>query len=160
MRRLARLGVAEERLRFARDLHDLMGHSLSVIVLKAELAGRLRATSPERVAQEIHDVERSQHFSLANREWAVALGQGLSGWSIRTLRLTGDRAADRHGQLAGRCVLQHEPWAPPAIPAGVPSTGILAAAPCALPARATSIDRHPVDGSRPLCEIARHCKVA
>jgi two-component system sensor histidine kinase DesK len=38
---LARLAVADERLRFARDLHDLLGHSLSVIALKAELAGRL-----------------------------------------------------------------------------------------------------------------------
>jgi two-component system sensor histidine kinase DesK len=38
---LARLAVAGERLRFARDLHDLLGHSLSVIALKAELAGRL-----------------------------------------------------------------------------------------------------------------------
>ena len=37
---LARLAVAEERERFARDLHDLLGHSLSVIALKAELAGR------------------------------------------------------------------------------------------------------------------------
>jgi two-component system, NarL family, sensor histidine kinase DesK len=38
---LARLAVADERLRFARDLHDLLGHSLSLIALKAELAGRL-----------------------------------------------------------------------------------------------------------------------
>jgi two-component system, NarL family, sensor histidine kinase DesK len=38
---LARLAVADERLRFARDLHDLLGHSLSVIALKAELARRL-----------------------------------------------------------------------------------------------------------------------
>ncbi len=38
---LARLAVAEERIRFARDLHDLLGHSLSLIALKAELAGRL-----------------------------------------------------------------------------------------------------------------------
>jgi two-component system sensor histidine kinase DesK len=38
---LARLAVADERLRFARDLHDLLGQSLSVIALKAELAGRL-----------------------------------------------------------------------------------------------------------------------
>ena len=40
---LARLAVAQERQRFARDLHDLLGHSLSVIALKAELAGRLLA---------------------------------------------------------------------------------------------------------------------
>ncbi len=38
---LARLAVSEERLRFARDLHDLLGHSLSLITLKSELAGRL-----------------------------------------------------------------------------------------------------------------------
>ena len=39
---LARLAVSEERLRIARDLHDLLGHSLSVIALKSELARRLR----------------------------------------------------------------------------------------------------------------------
>src|SRR3954454_415604 len=38
---VARLAVADERLRFARDLHDLLGHSLSLIALKSELAGRL-----------------------------------------------------------------------------------------------------------------------
>jgi two-component system sensor histidine kinase DesK len=38
---LAELAVAEERLRFARDLHDLLGHDLSLIAIKAELAGRL-----------------------------------------------------------------------------------------------------------------------
>jgi two-component system, NarL family, sensor histidine kinase DesK len=38
---LARMAVAQERARFARDLHDLLGHSLSVIALKAELAGRI-----------------------------------------------------------------------------------------------------------------------
>ena len=45
---MAGLLVAEERLRFARDLHDLLGHSLSVIVLKAELAGKLAVASPDR----------------------------------------------------------------------------------------------------------------
>lgn len=43
---LARLAVAQERERFARDLHDLLGHSLSVIALKAELAGRMLAERP------------------------------------------------------------------------------------------------------------------
>jgi two-component system sensor histidine kinase DesK len=42
--------VAEERLRFARDLHDLLGHSLSSIALKSELAGRLLPAAPERAA--------------------------------------------------------------------------------------------------------------
>jgi two-component system, NarL family, sensor histidine kinase DesK len=45
---LARSAVAEERLRFARDLHDLLGHSLSLIALKSELAGRLAERDPAR----------------------------------------------------------------------------------------------------------------
>ena len=49
--------MAQERERFARDLHDLLGHSLSVIALKAELAGRLIAERPEQAASEIGEVE-------------------------------------------------------------------------------------------------------
>ena len=44
---IARLAVTEERLRFARDLHDLLGHSLSSIALKSELAGRLLPADPD-----------------------------------------------------------------------------------------------------------------
>lgn len=44
----ARLAVAEERLRFARDLHDLVGHQLSAIAVKAELAVRLAEAGPAR----------------------------------------------------------------------------------------------------------------
>jgi two-component system sensor histidine kinase DesK len=52
---LARLAVAEERLRFARDLHDLLGQSLSTITLKNELARSLVPTQPERAVQELTD---------------------------------------------------------------------------------------------------------
>jgi two-component system sensor histidine kinase DesK len=69
---VGRLAVAEERLRFARDLHDLLGHSLSVIVLKSELAGRLRDSAPERAAQEIADVERVAREALREVREAVA----------------------------------------------------------------------------------------
>ncbi|HET8628364.1 MAG TPA: histidine kinase dimerization/phosphoacceptor domain-containing protein, partial [Thermomicrobiales bacterium] len=61
---LARLAVAEERLRFARDLHDLLGHSLTEIALKSELAGRLLPAAPERAAREIGDVERAARAAL------------------------------------------------------------------------------------------------
>jgi two-component system, NarL family, sensor histidine kinase DesK len=54
---LARLAVAEERERFARDLHDLLGHTLSVIALKAELAGRLLPDRPDEAATEVAEVE-------------------------------------------------------------------------------------------------------
>jgi signal transduction histidine kinase len=47
-RQLAEAAVAQTRLRFARDLHDLLGLSLSAIALKSELAGRLMARDPAR----------------------------------------------------------------------------------------------------------------
>jgi two-component system sensor histidine kinase DesK len=62
---LARLAVARERERFARDLHDLLGHSLSVITLKAELAGRLLPSQPEQAAREMADVEQVARKALA-----------------------------------------------------------------------------------------------
>jgi two-component system sensor histidine kinase DesK len=69
---IARLAVSEERLRFARDLHDLLGHSLSVVVLKAELATRLTAASPDRAAAEMADVERVARQALREVREAVA----------------------------------------------------------------------------------------
>ena len=69
---LARLAVSEERLRFARDLHDLLGHSLSLITLKSELAGRLLPASPERARTEIKDVEGVARQALREVREAVA----------------------------------------------------------------------------------------
>jgi two-component system sensor histidine kinase DesK len=68
---IARLAVGEERLRFARDLHDLLGHSLSLITLKSELAHRLLPDSPERAAAEVADVERVARQALAEVREAV-----------------------------------------------------------------------------------------
>src|SRR5437870_2466961 len=61
---IARLAVGEERLRFARDLHDLIGHSLSVIALKSELAGRLMRSSPGLAAHEVADIEKVARDAL------------------------------------------------------------------------------------------------
>ncbi|HEU4326203.1 MAG TPA: histidine kinase [Roseiflexaceae bacterium] len=69
---LARLAVAEERLRFARDLHDLLGHSLSLITLKNELAGKLLPASPERAAKEIREAEAVARRALREVREAVA----------------------------------------------------------------------------------------
>jgi two-component system sensor histidine kinase DesK len=69
---LARLAVTEERLRFARDLHDLLGHSLSLIALKSELAGRLIGVAPERAETDIRDVEAVARKALAEVREAVA----------------------------------------------------------------------------------------
>jgi len=69
---LARAAVDEERLRIARDLHDLLGHSLSLITLKAELAGRVIRTDPDRAATEISELESVARQSLADVRGAVA----------------------------------------------------------------------------------------
>ena len=69
---LARLAVDEERLRFARDMHDLLGHSLSVIALKSELAGRLVSQSPGLATHEISDVEQVARQALREVRDAVA----------------------------------------------------------------------------------------
>jgi len=68
---LARAAVAEERLRISRDLHDLLGHSLSLITLKAELAGRVIRTDPERAAREIAELETVARRSLTEVRQAV-----------------------------------------------------------------------------------------
>ena len=71
-RELARLAVAEERLRVARDLHDLLGHTLSMIALKSELARRLVEQDPGRAVQEITEVESVARQTLREVREAVA----------------------------------------------------------------------------------------
>ncbi|WP_214320224.1 sensor histidine kinase [Nonomuraea sediminis] len=67
----ASLAVSEERLRFARDLHDLLGHSLSVIALKSELAGKLATKDAARAAAEMAAVRHLAGESLTEVRAAV-----------------------------------------------------------------------------------------
>jgi two-component system sensor histidine kinase DesK len=69
---LARLAVAQERERFARDLHDLLGHSLSVITLKAELAGRMLSDGPADAAREVAELEQVARTALSEVREAVS----------------------------------------------------------------------------------------
>lgn len=59
------LAKIAERERIARDLHDVLGHTLSVIVLKSELAAKLAEKDPIRAAQEIRDVEHISRDALS-----------------------------------------------------------------------------------------------
>ena len=65
------LAAVAERERIARDLHDVLGHTLSVIVLKAELAGRLIELDPQRAVREIGEVERTARTALAEVREAI-----------------------------------------------------------------------------------------
>jgi two-component system sensor histidine kinase DesK len=91
------LAAVAERERIARDLHDVLGHTLSVIVLKAELANRLiqrnAASDHQRAATEIADVERIARTSLAEVREAIGgyRSRGLAA-EIEAARLTLDAA--------------------------------------------------------------------
>jgi two-component system sensor histidine kinase DesK len=69
---LARVAVASERLRFARDLHDLLGHNLSLIALKSELAEYLITSSPENAAVAMREVGSVARTALQEVRQAVA----------------------------------------------------------------------------------------
>ena len=69
---IERLATIAERERIARDLHDLLGHTLSVIVIKSELAARLLPLDPDQAEGEVRDVERTARTALAEVRAAVA----------------------------------------------------------------------------------------
>jgi two-component system, NarL family, sensor histidine kinase DesK len=68
---IERLAALAERERIARDLHDLLGHTLSLIVVKSELAARLVENQPSRAGGEMRDVERIGREALAEVRAAV-----------------------------------------------------------------------------------------
>ncbi|MER5742067.1 sensor histidine kinase [Streptomyces sp. NPDC002225] len=82
---VAQLAANEERLRLARDLHDLLGHSLSLITLKSELAGRMLPAHPEQAAAQVADIEKVSRQALIDVRSAV----------------TGYRRPTLPGELAG-----------------------------------------------------------
>jgi two-component system sensor histidine kinase DesK len=81
----ARLAVAEERLRFARDLHDLLGRNLSLIAVMSELASQLARRGDEEAAGHMLEVRRVAHESLREMRAVVS----------------GYRAVDLDSELAG-----------------------------------------------------------
>jgi two-component system sensor histidine kinase DesK len=65
------LAKVAERERIARDLHDVLGHTLSVITLKSELAGKLIDRDPERAGKEIREVEQISRQALSEVRDAI-----------------------------------------------------------------------------------------
>ena len=86
-RRLAEVALEKERARIAADLHDILGHSLTVITVKAELAGRMLDIDAERTRAELRDLESLSRDALADVR-STALG-------LRGVSLPGEIAAAR-----------------------------------------------------------------
>jgi two-component system, NarL family, sensor histidine kinase DesK len=84
---IARLAAENERFRIARDLHDLLGHSLTTITVKSGLASRLSEADPARARQEMTEVEALARQSLSDVRATVS--------SYRDVTLTGELAAGR-----------------------------------------------------------------
>lgn len=82
---IERLATIAERERIARDLHDLLGHTLSVVVLKSELAARLIRSDPDRAAADVAVIQQIGRAALGEVRSAVAgyraqgLGSELDG---------------------------------------------------------------------------------
>jgi two-component system sensor histidine kinase DesK len=91
-RELAALAVQRERSRIAADLHDILGHSLTVVTVKAELAQRLLDVDVDRARAELHDLEGLARDALADVR-ATAMG-------VRGISLPGEIAAAREALAA------------------------------------------------------------
>ncbi|MEV5680835.1 MULTISPECIES: sensor histidine kinase [unclassified Streptomyces] len=105
---VAQLAANEERLRLARDLHDLLGHSLSLITLKSELAGRMLPGSPELAAAQVADIEQ------VSRQALVDVRDAVSGYRRPTL--PGELAAARTALAAAGIAAGIPPEAPGGLP--------------------------------------------
>ncbi|TNC27837.1 sensor histidine kinase [Amycolatopsis alkalitolerans] len=94
---IATLAVNAERERLARDLHDILGHSLTTITVKAGLARRMlqSAHDPERVVTEIHEVEGLARSALADVRATVSEYREVS----LSAELVGARAALRAAEI-------------------------------------------------------------
>ncbi|MET7357129.1 histidine kinase [Streptomyces sp. NPDC005562] len=127
---VAQLAANEERLRLARDLHDLLGHSLSLITLKSELAGRMLPTDPDKAAQQVADIEQ------VSRQALVDVREAVSGYRRRTLagELAGARTA-----LTAAGIDPEVPLEPPADLPGEEAEAVLA---WALREAVTNVVRH------------------
>jgi len=72
MDEVRRLAASAERERIGRDLHDLLGHTLSMVALKSELAGRLIHRDPNAAHREMADVARVSREALSQVRSAVS----------------------------------------------------------------------------------------
>ncbi|MEV5276617.1 sensor histidine kinase [Streptomyces sp. NPDC051994] len=83
---LARTAVEKERLRFSRDLHDLLGHTLSVIVVKSEAARRIARRDLDAALGQVADIES------VGRQALTEIREAVTGYREGSLATELDRA--------------------------------------------------------------------
>ncbi len=83
---LARAAVDQERLRFSRDLHDLLGHTLSVIVVKSEAARRIAPRDMDAALAQVADIES------VGRQALTEIREAVTGYREASLAAELDRA--------------------------------------------------------------------
>ncbi|MCX4909163.1 sensor histidine kinase [Streptomyces sp. NBC_00878] len=88
---LARQAVEKERLRFSRDLHDLLGHTLSVIVVKSEAARRLAPRDMDAALVQVSDIES------VGRQALTEIREAVTGYRDGSLATDLDRARSALG---------------------------------------------------------------
>lgn len=94
----AELAVMKERFRFAADLHDIQGHTLHVIKLKAAVAARLQHSDPDRTAAELAEIQRltaetiDQGRELANSTFRLSFESELAN-AVNLLEAAGIRVS-------------------------------------------------------------------
>jgi len=130
------LAATEERLRLARDLHDLAGHSLATITLKAELARRLLEADPAAASRQLADLERVSRQALTD------IREAVSGYRRPTLAV--ELLSARTALAAAGITLRN--IADPAIACGLDSETEAALAWC-LREATTNVLRHSAAGS-------------
>jgi two-component system sensor histidine kinase DesK len=102
-----RLSISAERERVARDVHDVLGHSLTVVTVKADLAARLVEADPDRARAELEDIQRLSRQALAEiratvgglraaplSQELVAARSALEGAGIEPVLPSDDQAVD------------------------------------------------------------------
>lgn len=107
-----RLAALAERERIARDLHDLLGHTLTVVAVKADLAGRLLERDPARARAEIDDIRATARAALGDVRAAVT--------GMRSATLASALADARRALAAAGVALEVE-GQPQALPPAVES---------------------------------------
>lgn len=106
---IERLAKTAERERIARDLHDVLGHTLTLVVLKSQVAEQMIATDPTKAAQEVSEIQATARQALAEVREAVL------GFRSHGLKAEMERAQDSLASSKIECSFSLEPETLPAL---------------------------------------------